>query len=214
MRCVSVLLHFSTVILILNAECYIRRIWVWHWVGFPSMSVVVSWLVITLLTLCQMEITVALSTEVLRGQSINDCVSERLCCSKVISDHTKSFCVLNEPDPLACPWPCVLASLSLCPHMCTQTYRDEVVVIHLADAFIQGYLGRSVKFRVMILIWMRMRRHRSTEETANKLWERLLTNEKFIFFYFIRHANAPSEPSLVCKNLYSTLSCSVQTAPG
>lgn len=111
------------------------------------MSVVVSWLVITLLSLCQMEITV--STEVLRGQSINDCVSERLCCSKVVSDHTKSFCVLNETDPLPCPWPCVLASLSLFTRLCTQTYRDEAVVIHLADAFIQGYLGRSVKFTLI-----------------------------------------------------------------
>ncbi len=137
MRCVSVLLYFSTVILILNAVCYIRRIWVWHRVGFPSMSVVVPWLVIiTLLSLCQMEIT-----EVLRGQSINDCV-------KVISDHTKSFCVLNETDPLPCSWPCVLVSLSLCPHMCTQTYWDKVV-IHLADEFIQGYLGRLVKFTLI-----------------------------------------------------------------
>lgn len=63
MTCVSVLLHFSTVILIFNAVCYVRRIWVWHWVGFPLMSVVVSWLVITLLSLCQMEISFHRSIE-------------------------------------------------------------------------------------------------------------------------------------------------------
>ncbi len=54
--------------------------------------------------------------------------------------------MLKETDPLPCP--CVLVSLSLCPHMCTQTYRDKVV-INLADAFIQGYLGRSVQFTLI-----------------------------------------------------------------